>query len=88
MPDQISPPLKAERVQRLMELERTLRERYCRLLIGRSSQVLVESPAAAADRMIGTGARYETVELTVTPEHAGQFFTTTPRELAGDRLLA
>jgi tRNA A37 methylthiotransferase MiaB len=88
MPDQIPPPLKAERVQRLAELEQVLRQRYCRSLIGRASQVLVESPAVTANCMIGTGARYETVELAGTPQHAGRFVTAVPRELADDRLLA
>ena len=74
MPDQVPPPVKADRCRRLAELEIELRERYFRDLIGRRLQVLVESPLPERPgRMIGTACRYAPVELRGTTAMRRQF---------------
>ncbi len=62
MSDQVPPALKAERVQRLTELEVELRHSYCRRLIGRRLSLLVEgvTPELA---WAGTACRYAPVEI-------------------------
>ncbi|MBX9788158.1 MAG: tRNA (N(6)-L-threonylcarbamoyladenosine(37)-C(2))-methylthiotransferase MtaB [Pirellulales bacterium] len=47
MADQIAAPLKAERVRRLGELERHLRRRYFKNLLGRQLEALLEAPVEA-----------------------------------------
>jgi threonylcarbamoyladenosine tRNA methylthiotransferase MtaB len=62
MEGQIPPHEKADRVRRLTDLERELRERYHESLVGRRLRVLVESPVE--DRpgfMVGTSCRYAPV---------------------------
>jgi threonylcarbamoyladenosine tRNA methylthiotransferase MtaB len=62
MPDQVPPQVKAERVQRLAELEAELRDAYFRSLIGRRLTVLVEGTAEGQET-IGTCCRYAPVEI-------------------------
>jgi len=74
MPDQVPPPVKAERCRRLAELEVELRDRYFRELVGRRLQVLVESPLPERpSQMIGTACRYVPVELRGTTAMRRQF---------------
>lgn len=74
MPDQISPAVKAERVERLRELERRLAERYHQSLVGRELQVMVESPVAERPGYIyGTSCRYAIVEAPAGLAPFGQF---------------
>jgi threonylcarbamoyladenosine tRNA methylthiotransferase MtaB len=62
MRDQVAPEVKADRVARLAELERELRDRYYAALIGRRLRVLVESPVQERPGyMIGTSCRYAPV---------------------------
>ncbi len=62
MPSQVSPQVKADRVRRLAELERELRDRYYASLVGRPLRVLVESPAPdRPGHMVGTACRYAPV---------------------------
>lgn len=88
MADQVSPAVKAERVARLAELERALRERYFRSLLGRRLRVMVESPAEALGRFVGTSCRYAPVELSCAPQREGQLVEAAAERLAADRILA
>jgi threonylcarbamoyladenosine tRNA methylthiotransferase MtaB len=64
MTDQVAPPVKAERKERLAELERELRETYFRSLIGRELTVLVEGPSERTPGgWAGTSCRYAPVEI-------------------------
>jgi len=64
MPNQVLPQVKAERAQRLADLERGLRDRYFASLRGRRLQVLVESVSASRSGQVqGTSCRYAPVEL-------------------------
>jgi threonylcarbamoyladenosine tRNA methylthiotransferase MtaB len=63
MPDQVSPQVKAERVQRLAELEAQLRDAYFRSLIGRRLRTLVEGAAESCTAMTGTSCRYAPVVI-------------------------
>ena len=63
MPDQTPPQVKAERVQRLAELEVQLREAYFRSLIGRRLRALVEGDGGCGGEMSGTSCRYAPVEF-------------------------
>jgi threonylcarbamoyladenosine tRNA methylthiotransferase MtaB len=64
MPDQIPPAVKAERVQRLAELEAELRLAYARQLIGRRLSLLIEGVTAhAVPHWAGTACRYSLVEI-------------------------
>jgi threonylcarbamoyladenosine tRNA methylthiotransferase MtaB len=59
LPDRVPPPVVAERRARLHELERQQAERYCRRLLGRRLDVLVEGAAAnRAGFVTGTSCRY------------------------------
>jgi threonylcarbamoyladenosine tRNA methylthiotransferase MtaB len=74
MTDQVAAPAKAERKDRLAELERQLRTDYFRSLVGRELTVLVEGPS---DRnpggWAGTSCRYAPVEMTSgTDESVGR----------------
>lgn len=62
MPDQVSKQEKAERVDRLQEVEAELRDAYHESLIGRRLRVLVETPLGEG-RYVGTSCRYAPVEL-------------------------
>ena len=72
MADQVAPTAKAERHQRLADLEATLRGAYFGSLIGRRLTVLVEGESeAAAGYWAGTSCRYAPVELTGKGVKAG-----------------
>jgi len=65
MPDQISKEVKAERVDRLIEVEAELRERYLESLIGSEAELLVEKREHIGDavELTGTTERYATATL-------------------------
>ena len=85
MPDQVSEPLKRERMALLETLSRRVRRQYLNSLIGRPLQVLIETPIEGQlNRWRGTSERYMPVELPVAAERGGQFVVATPlRTLAG-----
>jgi len=89
MPDQVPPPVKADRAKRLSELESQLRATYFRQLIGRRLRVLVESPLP--DRpgwMTGHACRYAEVELPGTVAMRRQFCDITAAEVRDGRIVA
>ena len=89
MPDQVPPPVKADRCRRLAELEIELRDRYFRELIGRRLQVLVESPLPERPgQMIGTACRYAPVELPGTTAMRRQFREVIAGSLCEGRIIA
>ena len=89
MPDQVPPPVKAERVERLAELERRLAERYYRSLIGRELQVMVESPVAERPGYIyGTSCRYAIVEAPAGIAPYGRFAMVRAAEVVDGRIRA
>jgi threonylcarbamoyladenosine tRNA methylthiotransferase MtaB len=64
MTEQVAPQVKAERKERLLELECELREKYFRSLIGRQLTVLVEGPSERLPGgWAGTSCRYAPVEM-------------------------
>ncbi len=73
MSQQVAPQIKAQRARRLAQLESLLRERYFEALRGRQLEVLVESPAERAGRVVGTSCRYAPVELSGGTGLVGQF---------------
>lgn len=76
MPDQVPAAVKAERARHLAALERTLRGRYLETLVGRSLQVLVESPSEhQPDHVVGTACRYAPVELAGDSDTCGRLVT-------------
>jgi threonylcarbamoyladenosine tRNA methylthiotransferase MtaB len=70
MPDQVAPPVKNERCERLAELERELRTAYFRSLIARQLTVLIEGETAP-NRWSGTSCRYAPVEIAAGGLQAG-----------------
>ena len=73
MPDQVSPEVKQERVERLQQLGDVLRDRYQASLQGRTLRVLLEGQLPdRPDVWAGTSCRYATVEL---PARAANGFT-------------
>lgn len=64
MSDKTPPQLKSERCERLAEVERELRTRYFKSLIGRRLTVLVEGPSQVTPgAWYGTSCRYVPVEI-------------------------
>jgi threonylcarbamoyladenosine tRNA methylthiotransferase MtaB len=88
MDGQNPPDVKADRCQRLANLESDLRDRYFRGLVGRQLRVLVESPVAnRPGRMVGTSCRYAPVELDGTIEIRKRFVEVTAGSVDGGRIL-
>jgi threonylcarbamoyladenosine tRNA methylthiotransferase MtaB len=66
--DDVPPPVKRERRERLLAIEKELADRYCRSLLGRVLDVLVEgSDDGRRGHARGTACRYVTVSF---PGHA------------------
>jgi threonylcarbamoyladenosine tRNA methylthiotransferase MtaB len=64
LPGRVNPHVVNERRQRLLQLEAELARRYCRSLIGRRLDVLVEAtPARQANSVRGTSCRHVSVEF-------------------------
>jgi threonylcarbamoyladenosine tRNA methylthiotransferase MtaB len=69
MADMVAPQVKSERCERLAVVERELREKYFRSLLGRRLTVLVEGPSeTAGEGWAGTSCRYAPVELASGPK--------------------
>ena len=89
MSDQVSPRVKAERVERLADLERRLAIRYHRQLVGKRLQVMVESPVPERPGYVyGTSCRYATVELPEGRAEFGRFAWVTAGRTEGLRIQA
>lgn len=82
MDGQISKQEKANRVQRLSEVEASLRKEYFQSLVGEKLNVLVES--VRDDESTGTACRYAPVRLELADLAAGQIIETEITELAAD----
>ncbi len=87
MAEQISPELKAERVERLAAVEAELRDAYFAKLLGRPLDVLVETPLGG-ERYVGTSCRYAPVELDAAQSEVGQFVSVVGNDVRGGRILA
>jgi threonylcarbamoyladenosine tRNA methylthiotransferase MtaB len=73
MPDQIPAEIRQERVERLAECERQLRERFLQRLVGRTLDVLLEAPVRADSfDAVGTACRYVPVRLPKARDQLGQ----------------
>jgi tRNA A37 methylthiotransferase MiaB len=88
MADQVPAPVKAERVDRLAALERTLRDRYFASLLGRRLEVLVESTDGVAGTAAGTSCRYAPVEVAGDESDIGRFVLATAGRVADGRIVA
>jgi len=89
MADQVAAPVKNERLDRLAELEKRLRDRYYSSLAGVPLQVLVEAPHPdRPQEIIGTACRYVPVQLTDPRHQRGQLVSVIPSRLMEGRLLA
>jgi len=87
MPDQVPPPLKAERARRLAALEGELRARYFHSLQGMTLRVLVEGLLPQRPGHVsGTSCRYAPVELAAGPDAVWQFVTVKAAEIAEGRI--
>jgi threonylcarbamoyladenosine tRNA methylthiotransferase MtaB len=89
MGDQVLDSVKARRAMEMIELERTLADRYYRSLIGRELQILVESTVAEKNgRVCGTSCRYTPVELGGDREALGTMVTAKATSVSGGRIQA
>jgi len=88
MADQIAPQEKAERSRRLAELERQLRDRYFRSLVGRELEVLAESHGEKPRTLVGTASRYAPVELPGEASDVGRLVRATADCVIDGRLRA
>ena len=88
MTDMISPEVKAERCERLAELERELREQYFQSLAGRSLRVLVEGRSDDGRGWIGTSCRYAPVRTKAGVATAGSLVDVRAEVVEGDFVLA
>jgi threonylcarbamoyladenosine tRNA methylthiotransferase MtaB len=92
MPDIVAPQIKAERCERLAEVERELRGAYFQSLVGRRLTVLVEGPSDhAPGAWAGTSCRYAPVELALdAPSIPGTLVSALATSVApcGSRLVA
>jgi len=89
MADQVSFPVKQRRAAELAKIGRRLRARYCRSLLVRRLQVLVESPLEDGRGMLlGTCERYVPVELPDRPGRLHELVEVVATEALGERLRA
>lgn len=72
MTDTVPGDVKAERGERLAELEAESRRAYFQSLIGRTERVLVEGESEEGSTMVGTSERYAPVELDCDSTRAGE----------------
>jgi threonylcarbamoyladenosine tRNA methylthiotransferase MtaB len=78
MPDRVPPPVRQRRGAELARLGERLRQSYFESLVGRTLQVLVESPQPdEPGHLTGTSSRYAPVELSGPEELLGQFVEVT-----------
>ncbi len=88
MPDQVPPPVVAERRARLMALDHELSNAYQRQLLGRELEVLVERVSDRPGHVLGTACRKVTVELPGGPELRRQLIAVRAEHIVADRLVA
>ncbi len=89
MSDQVPAAVKAQRVRRLTEIERALRQAFFRRLVGHPLRVLVESAMdEQPGRYTGTACRYAPVEVAASPEQTGELVWCVPYAVCEHRLLA
>jgi threonylcarbamoyladenosine tRNA methylthiotransferase MtaB len=87
MPDHVDGNVKAERVDRLAQLEATLRQQYLLRLVGRSLRVLVESPENGDPaRWVGTSCRYAPVFLPASADASGRLVDVVPTGIVNGNL--
>jgi len=87
MTEQIPPPLMADRVAQLGEVEAALRREYFEKLRGRRLRVLIEGALPEPGRVLGTSCRYAPVELPGTGQLRRQLIEARPEVVAADRLI-
>lgn len=88
MSEQVAEPIKQERRRRLLDLEPSLRARYCERLAGRPLEVLVEGVLPDSGRLLGTACRYLPVELVGDERQVGRFVTAPAASYSEGRLHA
>ncbi|MBX7169240.1 MAG: hypothetical protein K1X74_23105, partial [Pirellulales bacterium] len=97
--DQVPAEVKAERVERLQQLDERLRQRYLEQLAGRRLRVLIEGLDDTDDRRgLGTACRYVPVAVTAAcgadlaaarrPGYRGQLVDVLAGPVRGGQLLA
>lgn len=87
MPEQVSKQVKAQRVDRLQEVEAELRDAYYESLRGRRLRVLVETPIGEG-QYVGTSCRYAPVELSGDDGARGDFVEVIAGGLSDGRIIA
>ncbi|HYW80435.1 MAG TPA: tRNA (N(6)-L-threonylcarbamoyladenosine(37)-C(2))-methylthiotransferase MtaB, partial [Thermoguttaceae bacterium] len=89
LPEQIPETVKQGRAAELGGLGNELRERFFEQLIGRSLQVLVETPIADQPGLfVGTSGRYAPVELAAGEDQVGRLVRATAESLSNGRVRA
>lgn len=89
MADQIPPPIKQRRAERLGEIGRQLRQAFCAGLIGQELQVVAERVLEGRpSQLSGTADRYVTVRFPGGPELMDHLVRVTAEGVAGDCVLA
>jgi threonylcarbamoyladenosine tRNA methylthiotransferase MtaB len=89
MTDMVAPQAKADRCNRLADLEHELRRDYFRSLIGRRLTVLVEGPSESIPgNWLGTSCRYAPVEVNQGSVTPGQLLDIQPMRLRDDLVLS
>lgn len=89
MQDQVPTRVVQQRAVELAGLGNLLRHRYFESLLGRSMQVLLESPLRDYPGMlVGTSERYVPVETPGEPGLIGRLIRVTAKRLSGDRVMA
>ena len=89
MSDIVAPQVKAERCERLAEVECELRRDYFRSLIGRPLTVLVEGASESAPgSWFGTACRYAPVEITSDSAAPGELIDIQPLLLRNNLVLS
>ncbi|MEE8452778.1 MAG: tRNA (N(6)-L-threonylcarbamoyladenosine(37)-C(2))-methylthiotransferase MtaB [Thermoguttaceae bacterium] len=89
LPEQIPETVKQRRAVKLGELGKQLRQQFFERLIGRSLQVLVETPMADQPGLfVGTSGRYVPVELPSGEDQVGRLVRATAAAISNDRIRA
>ena len=89
LPDQIPETVKQRRAEELGDLGKQLRQQFFERLIGRSLQVLVETPVADQPGLfVGTSARYVPIELPSGEGQLGRLVRATAWALSNGRIRA
>ncbi len=87
MPDAIPGDVKAERGQRLAELETELRAEYFASLVGRTERVLIEGACESqSDTLVGTSCRYAPVAIAAENFSPGELVEVQIESASSERL--